>query len=101
VEGWPPSPEEGPGADPSLLRWVGLGMCAAVVVAISVMRRIREQADPVRRSTLALVGSAFAEGTAMFGGVIMVLGGDVIVWVVGTVLLLSTFTLLPADPEQA
>lgn len=97
----PPSPEEGPTADLGMLRWVGLGLCAAVVVGITVMRRIREQADPVRRTTLALVGSSFAEGAAMFGAVIMVLGGDVIVWVVGTVLLLSTFTLLPADPEQA
>ena len=97
----PPSPDEAPGADPSLFRWVGLGLSAAVVVAISVMRRISEQADQVKRNTLALVGSAAAEGTAMFGAVIMVLGGDVIVWVVGTVLLLSTFTLLPADPGQA
>ena len=96
----PLSPEEG-GADPNLLRWVGLGLCAIVVAGITVMRRIREQADETKRSTLALVGSALAESAAMFGAVIMFLGGDVVVWVIGTVLLVSTFTLLPADPEQA
>ena len=92
--------EEG-GADPNLLRWVGLGLCAIVVAGIAVIRRVREQADDLRRTTLALVGSSLAEGTALFGAVIMFLGGDVVVWVVGTVLLISTFTLLPADPEQA
>jgi len=90
------------GADPNVLRWVGLGLCAIVVAGITVIRRVREeQTDSAKRSTLALVGSALAEGTALFGAIIMFLGGDVVVWVIGTVLLVSTFTLLPADPEEA
>ncbi|HKP76440.1 MAG TPA: hypothetical protein VJT67_13010 [Longimicrobiaceae bacterium] len=97
----PLAPGEEGGSDPNLLRWVGLGLCAIVVAGIAVIRRVREQADTAKRSTLALVGSSLAEGSAMFGAVIMFLGGDVVVWVVGTVLLIATFTMLPADPEQA
>lgn len=95
----PPAPGEG-GPNLGLLRWVGLGLCAAVVGGIAVIRRIREGADPVARVTLALVGSALAEGAGMFGAVYMLLGGDITVYVVAVVLFLSTWTLLPADPGE-
>jgi hypothetical protein len=93
--------DDGTGPNVALLRWVGIGLCAAVVIGIALIRRMREQTDDAKRITLALVGSALAEGAALFGAVIMVLGGDVIVWVLGVVLLIATFSMLPADPEAS
>jgi hypothetical protein len=83
----------------SAIKWVGLGLCAAVIVGISVLRRVRERMDASRRPTLGLIGSALAEGAALLGAVYMLLGGDISVYAVALVLFLSTWTLLPADPE--
>jgi len=83
----------------SAIKWVGLGLCAVVIVGIAVMRRIRERMDASRRPTLGLIGSALAEGAALLGAVYMILGGDITVYAIALVLFLSTWTLLPADPE--
>jgi hypothetical protein len=88
------------GADVSMLRWVGLGLCAAAIVGISVIRGVRERADVAARPTYGMIGTAMAEGAAMFGAVIMFLGGDITVYAFGVVLLLATWTLLPADSES-
>lgn len=85
--------------DLSLLRWVGLGLCAATIVGVAVMRQLRERADPAARPTFGLTGSALAEGTAMYGAVYMFLGGDIVIFLGGLVLFLATWSLLPADSE--
>lgn len=92
-------PEEAPTADLSMLRWVGYGLCAAAIVALGVLRQIREGADEAKRGTLGLIGSALAESAAMFGAVYILLGGDVSIYGVGVLIFLATWTLLPADLE--
>jgi predicted MFS family arabinose efflux permease len=91
-------PDDGT-TDLATLRWSGYGLCAAVMVGLSVVRRARERADSAMRSTYALIGSALAEGAALMGGVYLFLGGGFEIWALGVILLLATFTLLPADPE--
>jgi len=81
--------------------WVGYGMCALTMVVVAVLRQVRERASEAARPTLSMIGSALAEGTAMFGAVIMVLGGGIGVYALGLVLFLSTWTLLPADAGTA
>ncbi|MFL5384507.1 MAG: hypothetical protein ACJ8GN_18455 [Longimicrobiaceae bacterium] len=90
-----PDPENP--TDMSAIKWVGYGLCALVIVAIAVIRRIRESAAESTRPTLGLIGSAFAEGAALLGAVYMFLGGDISVYAIALVLFLSTWTLLPAD----
>ena len=87
--------EEGP--DLSMLRWVGLGLCAATIVGVAIVRQLRERADEAGRPTYGLIGSALAEGSALFGAVYMILGGDLLIYTFGLVLVLATWTLLPAD----
>jgi hypothetical protein len=87
------------GADVSMLRWVGLGLCAAAMVGIFVLRGVRERAEAAARPTFGLIGSALAEGAALLGAVIVFLGGDPVVYALGVVLFLATWTLLPADSE--
>jgi hypothetical protein len=89
------------GADVSMLRWVGLGLCAAVIAGIFVMRGARERAELSGGPTFGMIGSALAEGAAMFGAVIMFLGGDISIYALGVVLFLATWTLLPADSEAS
>jgi hypothetical protein len=81
------------------IKWVGYGLCAAVIVGIAVIRRVRERTAVPGRPTLGLIGSALAEGAALLGAVYMLQGGDISVYAVALVLFLSTWTLLPADPE--
>jgi hypothetical protein len=83
----------------SMIKWAGYGLCAAAVVAIAVLRQVRERSEVPARLTLGLVGSAFAEGAALLGAVFMILGGDISVYAIALVIFLSTWTLLPADPE--
>ncbi|MFL5541095.1 MAG: hypothetical protein ACJ8J0_19050 [Longimicrobiaceae bacterium] len=81
------------------IKWAGYGLCAAAVVGIAVLRQVRERSAEPARLTLGLVGSAFAEGAALLGAVFMILGGDISVYAIALVIFLSTWTLLPADPE--
>jgi cytochrome c oxidase assembly factor CtaG len=94
-----PDPEST--TDLSLLQWVGYGLCALTIVGVAVIRQVRERASEAARPTLGMVGSALAEGAAMFGAVFMVLGGGIGVYALGLVLFLATWTLLPADSETA
>lgn len=79
------------------LGWVGYGLCALTIVVVAVLRQVRERASEDTRPTLGMVGSALAEGAAMFGGVFMILGGGIGIYALGLVLFLSTWSLLPAD----
>lgn len=92
-----PDPESG--TNLQMIRWVGYGLCAAVIIGVAVLRQIRERSEAPARLTLGLVGSALAEGAALMGAVYMILGGDISVYAIALVLFLSTWTLLPADPE--
>jgi hypothetical protein len=83
------------------LQTVGFGLCALAIVGIAVLRQVRERSDPAAHGTLGLIGSALAEAAALFGAVFMVLGGSIPVYAIGLVIFISTWTLLPADFEDA
>lgn len=82
-----------------LLQYVGYGMCVMAMVGMAVLRQVRERADDARRPTLGLVGSALAEGAALFGCVYMILGGTMTVYALALVIFLATWTILPADSD--
>ncbi|MBV9109602.1 MAG: hypothetical protein JO306_09370 [Gemmatimonadetes bacterium] len=81
------------------MRWVGYAFCAAMVLAIGFVRGMRAKAPAQARTTLSLVGSAIGEATALFGAVIMLLGGEPWIYAFGLMLFLLTWAILPADPE--
>ena len=92
-----PDPESA--ANLQAIRLAGYVLCAGVIVAIAVLRRARERTDVPGRPTLGLIGSAVAEGAALLGAIYILQGGDISVYAIALVIFLSTWTLLPADPE--
>ena len=74
-----------------------IGIVVAIV-GIMVVRMFRASAtDPVRRASLAIVGWALGEMSALAGGVYYWLAGDARWFVTGVLLLLLSFLLLPLD----
>ena len=87
-----PPPEEG-------LRWAGYGLCVAAIVAMAAIRGVRARAEGPLRLTWSLIGSAFAEGAALFGAVYIFLGGQPWVYALGLAVFIATWAVLPADPD--
>ena len=85
--------------DLSALRWVGFGLCVAAIVAMAVLRGVRQRAPVEARGTYGLIGSAVGEGAALFGAVYNFLGGDLVVFALGLLVFLLSWGILPADPE--
>ena len=85
--------------DLSMFRWVGFGLCVAAIAAMAVLRGVRQRAPVEARGTYGLIGSAFGEAAALFGGVYYFLGGDLAVFALGLLVFLLTWGILPADPE--
>jgi hypothetical protein len=81
------------------LRWVGYGLCLLVIVVVARLRRVRQRAPEAARPRLSKIGSLSAEVAVMFGGVIIMLGGEPWIYAVGLLILLGTWRLLPADPQ--
>ncbi|HET7230619.1 MAG TPA: hypothetical protein VFJ16_11490 [Longimicrobium sp.] len=80
-------------------RLIGFAMVAGAIVALAVLRGVRQRAPVERRGTLGLIGSAIAEGAGMFGGVYYFLGGGLDVFAAAIVVFLASWAVLPADPE--
>jgi len=89
------------GPDLAMLRWVGFGMVAAAIVALGVLRGVRQRAPVERRGTLGLIGSAFCEGAGFMGAVYYFLGGDLMVFGAALLVFLASWAVLPADSEAA
>jgi FtsH-binding integral membrane protein len=85
----------------AMIRWLGFGMLVAAVFAVVFFRSMRAKAEGAQRLTWSLIGSAMAEGTALFGAVIMFLGGDIWVYALALLLFLGTWGALPDDPDVA
>lgn len=85
--------------DLSMLRWVGFGLCVAAIVAMAVLRGVRQRAPVEARGTYGLIGSAAGEGAALFGAIYYFLGGDLVVFALGLLVFLLSWGILPADPE--
>ncbi|HSU16990.1 hypothetical protein [Longimicrobium sp.] len=81
------------------LRWVGYGLCVLAIVGMAAFRGIRARAQGAARQTWSLIGSALAEGAALFGAVYILLGGQPWVYALGLAIFLATWAVLPADPD--
>ena len=90
-----------PAADAEFIRneqWAALVVAALAVLMILLMRRMRERASTaLQRNNLALIGSAVPEGLALFGGVIMILGGPAFVLLAGILLFIVAWRALPGE----
>jgi hypothetical protein len=67
----------------------------AAIGILFIQRRHAAEPDPARRSTLNIAGWAMGEATAMFGGVHFMLVGNPIPYLVGLVMMVASFVLVP------
>jgi hypothetical protein len=81
------------------MAYAAYGFCAFITLAIAFVRGMRAKAPPQGRTTLSLVGSALGEGCALFGVVVMIVGGQPWVYAYGLLIFLLTWAILPADPD--
>ncbi len=88
-----------PDTNLAMIRLVGFGMAAMALVAIAVIRGVRQRAPVEKRGTYGLIGSAFGEGAGFLGLVYFFLGGDLAVFAAALVAFLASWVMLPADPE--
>ena len=86
--------------DLAAIRYVAFGMCALALVAMWVLRGVRQRAAADKRGTYSLMGTAFGEAAALLGIVYYFIGGDdFLPFAVGLLVFLLSWSLLPADPE--
>ncbi|MGD8279045.1 MAG: hypothetical protein PVH00_13500 [Gemmatimonadota bacterium] len=83
----------------AVLRIVFVVLAAVCIGAIFVIRTAQSRADPDRRGQLAIVGWAFAEGTAILGGVCWLLAGLRVLYFTGVALLVAAILLLPVADD--
>jgi len=87
-------------SDLSAIRYVAFGLSAAALVAMGVLRGVRQRAAAEKRGTFSLIGTAFGEAAALLGVVYYFIGGsDWLPFAVGLLVFLLSWSLLPADPE--
>ena len=86
--------------DLSAMRYFAFGLSALALVAMAVLRGVRQRAAVEKRTTLSLIGTAFGEGAALLGVVYYFIGGsDLLPFAVGLLVFLLSWSILPADPE--
>jgi len=92
-------PQLSPETDLGAIRLVGFAMCVGMMAGVLVVRTVRQRVAMEKRGTLALVGTAMGEAAALLGAVYYFMGGGLEVFAAGLLVFLSTWALLPADPE--
>jgi hypothetical protein len=70
-------------------------LVAAAIGILIIQRRHAAEPDPARRSTLNIAGWAMGEATALFGGVHFMLVGNPIPYLVGLVMMIASFVVVP------
>lgn len=70
-------------------------LVGAAAGILFVQRRHAAERDPARRSTLNITAWAMAEATALFGGVHFMLVGNAIPYLVGLVMMVASFVMVP------
>ena len=90
---------ESGGLDPEsaeVLQMINIVILVAAAVGIIVMqRRHAEERDPARRSTLNIIAWAMGEAAAMMGGVHYLLVGNPVPFLVGLVMMIASFVVVP------
>jgi len=92
-----------PGLPEQMARYLAfafMGLAAASLAALSVVRSLRERSDDVgRRSTLTVVGWALGEAPALFGGVLYLLTANAVPYLTGLAVLLVAFLMISVPEE--
>lgn len=70
-------------------------LIGAAAALLFIQRRHAAEPDPAKRSTLNIIAWAVGETTAMFGGVHYLLVGSPAPYVVGVMMMLASFVLVP------
>ena len=91
--------QQGGGTSPDtadVLQIVNITLLIGAAIGIMIIqRRHAAERDPARRSTLNIAGWAMGEATAMFGGVHFMLVGNPIPYLVGLVMMIASFVVVP------
>jgi hypothetical protein len=92
------------GIPPDIARSLNLAFGALAVgalIAISFVRSAQSKAATLeRRGALAVAAWALAEGVALYGGVIYLLTAGPALYLIGLVILVATFVIVPAPEES-
>jgi hypothetical protein len=70
-------------------------LVGAAVGIMIVQRRHLAENDPAKRSTLNIIAWAMAEATALFGGVHFLMVANPIPFLVGVVMMVAAFVIVP------
>lgn len=76
---------------------IALGMLGGILL----VRHQHQQAPPERRAGLCIAGWAMGEGVALYGAVILLLGGGPLLFLAGLLLFGIAWFLLPIPVEAA
>ncbi|HVH12906.1 MAG TPA: hypothetical protein VM759_07640 [Longimicrobium sp.] len=91
--------QRGGGLDPShadVLQLANIVLLVGAAVALMIVqRRHAAERDAAKRSTLNITGWAMGEATALFGGVHYLLVGNPIPYLVGLVMMVAAFVVVP------
>ncbi|HLM68772.1 MAG TPA: hypothetical protein VK358_14630 [Longimicrobium sp.] len=70
-------------------------LVGAAVGIMIIQRRHLAERDPAKRSTLNIVAWAMGEATALFGGVHFLMVGNPVPFLVGLVMMVAAFVVVP------
>lgn len=70
-------------------------LVAAAAALLVIQRRHLAERDPGKRTTLNIMAWAFGEATALFGGVHYMMVGNAIPYLVGVVMMVAAFVVVP------
>ena len=91
--------QQGGGLGPEMadtLQIVNIVLLVAAAIGIMILqRRHAAETDPAKRTTLNIAAWAMGEATALFGGVHFMLVGNAIPFLVGLVMMIASFVVVP------
>lgn len=91
--------QQGGGSSPDQGKTLEMVNIAFLVLAAAgimiIQRRHAAEPDPAKRSTLNIAGWAMGEATALFGGVHFLLVGNPVPYLVGLVMMIASFVVVP------
>lgn len=91
--------QQGGGLGPEMadtLQIVNIVLLVGAAIGIMIIqRRHAAETDPAKRTTLNIAAWAMGEATALFGGVHFMLVGNAIPFLVGLVMMIASFIVVP------
>jgi hypothetical protein len=94
------SARHGEGTNLEYITYVAYGFCAVMALGVYAVKALRARMQPAARSQISVMGWAVAEAAAMFGAVVMILGGPPWPWLLGMLVIALSWAQVPADPDE-